>query len=303
MITGYTISEVLRTKGLNTTKITRTSLVVKTSENRISTLENILEYLSFASPIHDRFAKGSSIGAIIVGRVKILVKTDGKSDGLDAELQAINHLNECLFSAIASSCGNPISIKLRDRIVDGVIGCVKTQGTPKSDFHLVDRNGKAVIHISHKKGTSPSDFQQWGGMTDSLIRRNQIVKDFIQEFQDIHGDSILPGESFARLIPDSKEGNQLKLMSVYGVDAPSGISGKNCVDVLIQGMPSLFYSGEGLYELATTGHIHYFPDLPEDGFDPVLSIIYKGDRDNFGIFGARAAIYPRDGRRFKDKNW
>ena len=35
------------------------------------------------------------------------------------------------------------------------------------------------------------------------------------------------------------------------------------------------------------------------GFDPVLAVIYKGDRSQFDIKGARVSVYTSGGRTFK----
>jgi hypothetical protein len=92
------------------------------------------------------------------------------------------------------------------------------------------------------------------------------------------------------------------MMSVFGVNAPNSKGGHiNSVDVLIQGDPGLKHITGNTFELTGTGHINYYGELPKAGFEPVLACIYKGDRDQLGIKGARFSIYPLAGRSFKKK--
>lgn len=297
-LTGIDLANIIKDKGYKIKSSTRTSIVVLVKGDRYREMQSLITMLSNLKAKHDPNAKGSSIGGIVVGNVKILVKSDGKTGGLDVEARAIELLDQSIKGAMAET-GGPISIKLKTKVVNNVIGVEKTAGTPKSDFHCIDSNGRPVVFISHKKGSKPTDFQQWGGMTEKEIQEHKYTQKFAAIAQAEYGDKIPPGESLMVELPNTSEAKTLQLMSVYGVDAPRRVSGVNCVDVLIQGDPSLKRLSGGLYTFDSTGHVHFFPDLPGNGFEPVPAIIYKGDRTNLGIQGGRASIYPKNGRKFK----
>jgi hypothetical protein len=296
MADGMAIAEFLEKKGYKIKTKTRTSLVVLVEGNRLQKMLDLAELLSNLGAKIDKNLKGSSIGGIVIDNVKILVKGDGKTGGLDVEAQAINDLTDAVMTAIILT-GGPISIRMKNKTVKGVAGVNKTAGTPKSDFHLHDENDKPLIHISHKKGSTPRDFQQWGGLTEKRIAEHKEVVQFGIACRALYGSQIPNGQSCYTTIKDKG----LKMMAVFGVNYDKGGIDENRVDVLLQGDPGLEYISDGLFELTATGHVHYHGDVPDGGFDPVLAMIYKGDRDQLGIKGARASIYPTGGRTFKTK--
>lgn len=282
-------------KGVTIKSSTSTSIVLLVNGNRIEEMHRVAKFLAKLNAVVDSNLKGSSIGGIKVGNVKILIKGAGKTGGLDVESAAISTLESAVFSAIAET-GGPIKIKLGDgKIIQKVSRVIKTAGTPKSDFHLADDSGKPLIHISHKKGKTPKDFQQWGGLTEDRIKNHKETKAFILKCQALYDAQIPPSESAYSVI----KSKDLKMMSVFGVNSDKGTIDDNRVDVLIQGDPGLKKISKGIYTLTATGHIHYHGEVPDGGFTPVLAVIYKGDRDQFGIKGARFSIYPKDGRSFK----
>jgi hypothetical protein len=292
---GLSIADLLQKKGYTIKAKTKTSITILVSGNRIEKMVEVSKLLSNLGAQIDSNLKGSSIGGIVVGTVKILLKAEGRTGGLDVELKAIQDLQTALANAMAVN-GGPISIKLKNRVVKDCAQVVKTAGTPKSDFHIADSSGKPLIHISHKKGSSPKDFQQWGGVTEDRIAKHKEVIEFGVKCRMLYGDRIPNGESVYVAIKDKN----LKMMAVFGVQFDAGGINTNKVDVLIQGDPGLKKVGTN-FELTGTGHVHYHGDIPDGGFDPVLAMIYKGDRDQFGIKGARASIYPKSGRTFKSE--
>lgn len=293
-MTGQELAEELKSKGYRIKSVTRTSLVITVSGNRLKEMDALAELLHDKGAKVNSNLKGSSIGGIEVDKVKILIKAEGRTGGLDVEIKAINDLHAAVTVAMVEA-GGPISIKLGGKTISGVMGVLKTPGTPKSDFFLHDINKKPLIHISHKKGSRPNDFQQWGGITEMDIINHKEVKEFITSAKELYGDRIPNQESVYKIITDK----DLARMSVYGVGYNRGIVNPNRVDVLIQGDPGLHRIRDGVYELTATGHIHYLADIPGGGFTPVLACVYKGDRDQFGIRGARFSIYSKDGRKFK----
>lgn len=292
---GFEIANILLELKYNIKgKPTKGKVVVLVSGNRLQKMNDLVKKLKQYGAKIDPNIKGSSIGGIVVNGVKILVKSEGRTGGLDVELAAISTLQTAIDDAIEIAAG-PIDIKTKGKTIKGVVGVKKTDGTPKSDFHLVDVNGKPICHISHKKGSTPKDFQQWGGITETEIAKHKEVKYFEQEVNSLYPDGKMPsGESVYMKIKD----NNLKMMAVYGVKYKGGLN-ENKVDVLIQGNPGLKQISDQVFELTSTGNIHYLPDKLTGGFEPVLSAIYKGDRTQLGLKGARASIYPIGGRTFK----
>ena len=292
---GIQLADTLSKKGFTIKSKTRTSIILLVDGDRIKKMLELAEMFSDMDAKIDRSISGSSIGGVVVGSVKILVKSSGKTGGLDVEAAAISDLEEAVIEAIMLT-GGPINVKLKGRIIKNIVGVEKTAGTPKSDFHLVDVNGKAVIHISHKKGSSPKDFQQWGGITEKSIADHPEVKYFEKQVNILYHGGVMPnGQSAFMKIKD----NDLKMMAVYGVNYAKGSLDVNRVDVLIQGDPGLKLLSNGDFELTGSGHVHYLPEKMTGGFEPVLAIIYKGDRTQLGLRGGRASIYPMGGRSFK----
>ena len=292
---GLEIADLLTKKNYQIKSKTKTSLVVLVNGSRLDQMKIlVIELKSLGSKL-DPNLKGSSIGGIVVGDVKILVKASGKSGGLDVESAAIETLQGAIVNAMCAA-GGPIDIKLKTKVIRGVVGVKKTDGTPKSDFHLVNSSGLALAHISHKKGSTPRDFQQWGGITETEIARHPEVLKFEKEVNALYPGGVMPnGQSAFMKVKD----DGLKMMAVYGVNYKKGALDTNRVDILIQGDPGLKQLSDGSFQLTSTGHVHYLPEKMTGGFEPVLAIIYKGDRSQLGLRGARASIYPTGGRTFK----
>ena len=294
MADGFDIASMLERAGYKIKNKTRTSIVVLVTGNRIERMLELATMLKNLGAKIDKNIKGSSIGGVVVDNVRILVKADGKTGGLDVESQAIEDLTDAVMTAVILT-GGPISVKLPNRTVKGVVDVIKTAGTPKSDFHLADEDGNPLVHISHKKGSTPRDFQQWGGLTEKRIAEHKEVVAFGLACRALYGDRIPNGESCWTKIKD----RNLKMMAIYGVNFDKAGINENKVDVLIQGDPGLEQISDGVFELTATGHLHYHGQLPSGGFEPILAMIYKGDRDQMGIKGARASVYPYGGRTFK----
>lgn len=292
---GIKLAEELSKKGYQIKNKTKTSIVVLVDGDRVAKMKEIAKLLGKYKPKIDASLKGSSIGGIVIGNVKILIKASGRTGGLDVESAAIAMLQEAIANAMAVA-GGPINIKLKNKTIKDVVGVRKTAGTPKSDFHLINSNQQPVCNISHKKGSSPKDFQQWGGITESAIASHKEVKYFEKQVNAIYPNKKIPqGESAFMKIKD----DHLKMMAVYGVNYKNGGVDFNKVDVLIQGDPGLKQINNNTFQITATGNLHYLPEKITGGFEPVLSVIYKGDRTQLGLAGARANIYPMAGRTFK----
>lgn len=218
----------------------------------------------------------------------------GSGGSLQAESKAIGELQEAIEEAIKQNKG-PIKVKCGTHVYSDIVGVEKTNGTPKSDFHLIDCNGNAVVWISHKDGRGPKDFQQWGGISqrsEPTIFSHKETQSFINDLKKFYPNGLPPATTLYRRISDTT----LKMLSVYGNQYPSGRLGEQNVTVLLQGPPGVKKSGSSY--VLTANHVHYNGDSVDDGgFEPVLMAIYKGDRSDAGVKGTRIVISPIMGRK------
>ena len=177
-----------------------------------------------------------------------------------------------------------------------VVAIESTPGTPKSDFHFRDVNGNMVGFVSHKDGSSPTAIQQWGGVTqraEPVLAAHPETIAFVQTCQAMFGTKMPRATTVARRIKD----NRLKMMAIYGNGFGGPRSIQN-VDVLLQGSVSLTKVGNN-YKLVASAQTHNNGDPVGGGYEPVFMCMYKGDRDNYGIKGARMAISGKGGRSIK----
>jgi hypothetical protein len=174
-----------------------------------------------------------------------------------------------------------------------VADAITTPGTPKSDFHLVDDNGKEVVWISHKDGRTAKDFQQWGGISkrsEPTIFSHPETQSFIDDLKKTYPDGLPRRTTLYRKIKDDK----LKNFSVYG-NQYGNDEGRQNVSILIQGPIKLQKSGN-VYKFVSN-HVHYNGEKMTGDFEPVLTAIYKGDRSDAGVKGTRIVIMPIAGRK------
>lgn len=207
----------------------------------------------------------------------------------DAALARINEMLEQIKQGKEET-----NIVIGDKTVP-VAKFVTTPGTPKSDFHAVDARGNEVAWVSHKKGSRANDFGQWGGMSDREMKavyanmpeaKEEILK-FAKDVIDMTNGEISRATTYARKIQNGK----LRGIAIYG-NGFGGERGRQNVDLILQGEPT--FKGN---RLVATGSTHNNGERLEDVFEPVLMAMYKGDRDNFGVRGARFSIYPAGGRK------
>ena len=204
----------------------------------------------------------------------------------DAEIASLNKQLDALRSQITSPT---IPIIYKGKKFD-VYDVESTPGTPKSDFHMRDIDGRPVIWISHKAGRTPKDFQQWAGMTEAVIRAHPETNRFIKKVQDLYPKGIPRATTVARAIKDPRLMNQ----AVYGITY-GGTLGINNVNWCIQGAASIVPT-KGGFTLQGSALTDENGDPIYGGYAPTLMAMYKGDRDNFNVKGARFAIQPRDSR-------
>jgi hypothetical protein len=270
------------------------------SKNKISSedINNFLENRIISDPLLIELID-SRTGSKSFYKITELFKDSelgGKGAGAstakeDAQLKS---LQVQIKNAILESNSSFITVKCNNKKYD-IIGAESTRGTPKSDFHLLDKNGDACIWISHKDGRSPTDFQNWGGVSKKEYPTTpDNVQKFVDKIKSMYGEKLSPAVTAASEIY-SKD---LKNMAVYGKDFKSRRLGEQNVSILLQGEVKLIKKGQH-YELSAY-HIHQNGDKLTGNYEPILSVVYKGgSRKDFGINGARFGIMPIGSRKIK----
>lgn len=219
----------------------------------------------------------------------------GAGGGTVKEDAALASLRDQINKAKVKEGSPTIPIKVGAKIYN-VFDAASTPGTPKSDFHLLDRDGKEIVWISHKDGRTEKDFQQWGGMSqrsEPKIFNHPEVQNFVQELKKLFPEGLPNATTLAREIKDTK----LKMMSVYGNEYGGRFSRQNTT-LMLQGSVELVKSGSNYVIKAY--HTHDNGDAMTGGYEPVFMAIYKGDRSDFGVKGTRIVIAPRGSRKIKD---
>ena len=204
----------------------------------------------------------------------------------------LSSLQQQITEAVIKSGSDHIVVKCNGK-KHKIIGAFKTPGTPKSDFHLIDISGKECVWISHKDGKTVKDFQQWGGVSKKEYPITpKEVDSFVTKIRSIFGNTLPSAMTVAMKITDK----QLKNSAVYGMLYGKSLGRQN-VTVLLQGDIKLINKSSH-YELSS--HItHYNGNEIKGDYEPVLMAIYKSDRNNFGIKGARFSISPIKSRTVK----
>ena len=241
------------------------------------------------------------------------------------EIAARGQLSDLISKALAAANTDAIIIKVLNSSgkevarYDDIIGIedtVKVGGVdPKSDFQLIRKDGKPPVYISHKDGTSAKSFGQWSGLSikaGEKIYNHPEVKSFIADLEphlQIAPDGrklYPPGLSIGRFISD----RALQYMSIFGQDySPTGPGSPNNCDLVAQGLFTLETEGaeatkdDNEPEVAYTLSAHHMMARLDSAIDfdesykPALVTRYARRRNNFGIKGLRATIYPAGGRK------
>ena len=211
--------------------------------------------------------------------------------GIEDEMKAVENINSQLAEIKGKTGKKIVKIKIGTHSYN-VAKATKVAGTVKSDLALLDESGGEVVWISYKKGNRAKDFQQWGGMTEPIIQNHKEVQTFIKQLQDKFGEVMPNATTIAKKIKDAK----LKKYAVYGINfdiAGRGLGQQN-VSIVLQGDIKLKKDGVG-YEL-NSEHVLENGEAITGDYEPVLMAIYKGDRSQFGLKGARFVIQPRASR-------
>ena len=278
----------------------KNTIIVKISKataqariNELKKIESICKVINKTAVYKEKFS-GSSVGAVKVGSLTIFVKPE-KRDTTHYETEEILSINQ-QFEKIKEETGfDYIPFNVKGKIYK-VSKCVNTPGTPKSDFHLLDINGKECIWISHKAGASAKDFQQWGGISskEREIYDAPETQEFIKNMHDMFPDGIMPNKT---TIMKRIKNKTLRLKSVYGKEfAPGAPQNRQNVTFVLQGRVRVVKDGNYYTLKAINTHIN--GDDITGPFEPVFMSIFKGDRSNLGIKGMRVGILPIASRKY-----
>jgi len=209
----------------------------------------------------------------------------------DAEVVSLNgQLKEILDKSGVDS----ISLKV-GKVKYDVFICESTPGTPKCDFHFKGPRGY-VGHLSHKAGAGPRGFQQWSGTSQRVepgIFSHKETQDFINTLKQMFPSGMPSGTTVGRKIEDEK----LKYLAVYG-NGYGGSKGENNVDTTMQGNLKIVKNGN-FYVLKASNHENVNGQKITGSYEPIFLAVYKGDRSDHGIKGARITINPIGGRTVK----
>lgn len=186
-----------------------------------------------------------------------------------------------------------INLRIGGRTVKctGIISTPNPGGRdPKADFSIVGEDGKTqVAWISHKAGRTASDFQQYGGLSDTIFRSDKEVKDFMNDVKKQAPDGLQRGQSFMRVAEDPKLINR----SIYGTEYGRA-RGINNVDEFHQGNMELRKSGN-YYTIRST-HMGKNGDKLTGEYAPILYIRYDARPANAGgvqVKNGRVGVFPR----------
>jgi hypothetical protein len=208
-------------------------------------------------------------------------------------------------------------------------GFRQIEGRPKADMAFTFK-GKDVVFVSHKLGSKPADFQQYGGFGNDLgyaknSRKSKIVKGasaaYINQFLE-EVDLILEkeynltpdkngmfdlaktkkGTNFAKPIND----DMLSGIVMFGKDYVTGKFGLDNCHVLVDGnikfsmvehgVITLDEKGDGVYHIMLNprvpGSKDKFPKKPP--YQPVMFIMRSAAQGlkQGGFLNARAVIWP-----------
>lgn len=211
----------------------------------------------------------------------------------DAEVISLNKQLDKIKDSLGT---DKVPVKVGNTVYNVTL-CESTPGTPKCDFHFLGPNGY-VGHISHKAGAGPRGFQQWAGTSQRVeptIFAHPETQAFIDTLKAMYPNGMPSGTTVGRKIVDAK----LKNLAVYGKDySKNGKKGENNVDTTVQGNLKLVKRGNN-YVLTASSHENKNGSLVSGSYDPIFLGVYKGDRSDHGIKGARITINPIGGRSVK----
>lgn len=207
----------------------------------------------------------------------------GKGSGIHIEEREIESINKNMDSVI--------TLKIGENKHD-VVSLNKTFGIPKSDMHFVDVTNNEVIWLSHKDGSKPTDFQQFGGFEPGIKESPEVI-DFIHTTKKMFPNGVPNKTAIGRKIED----NNLKLKSVYGIDYGKELGRQN-VSLVAQGHLKL-EANNGFYSI-NANMVHVNGQLMSNTYEPIMTATFRTDRSQFGSLHTRFSISPIGGRKITE---
>jgi hypothetical protein len=252
-------------------------------DNKLYRVQNVVK-----KPTYDNgYFLRTKLGYVSIFMIR---KPTNKDGGLSYERDAINKINE----SISFPVNLVVKGKTKQRIIENVMKAENVRGTPKADFKIVSPRSRPKSFISHKAGKAPTDFQQYGGLTEQKIARHKEVMAFIEAVYQITKGMAAPGQAFWAPI----KSRDLIRLSVFGVDYGKPFGENNC-DFLAQGIPRLKpHPNKEDYYLKWDGKtlLQGEEQYLKGGYEPIFLARYSVGRQIRGvkrtIKNLRAGIFP-----------
>lgn len=225
----------------------------------------------------------------------------GAGSGTRAEDEALADLKKKLQKILEEDQVPFIYVKIGKK-TEKVSSIESTPGTPKSDFHMMDENGKEVFWISHKKGSKANDFQQYGGMPELQFTKSKDMMSFVEDVKEQIGEGRFPMKTaFARKVKDKK----IIMMTLFGKEYRSGrASSRQNIDVLFQGSMNFVKAGSKesipVYKM-TSNHTMTHGEFPRGEYEAYYYVRPEQAKKQFGVPGGRFFIVAK-GTALKNRN-
>lgn len=214
---------------------------------------------------------------------------DKKKSTTHIEEKEIISIREQLVAIKKATKSPTVPIKIKNQMYD-VYDIQKTPGTPKSDFHFLDLQGNPIVWISHKDGSRPSDFQQWGGISPKVpnTNRHKETKEFLNDLVENFSDGL---PRAANVVKEMKD-RVLKNKAVYGDEFKQGSKNYNedNVQLVLQGPVKIVK--RGLFYIVDANHVHENGQFLKGEYEPTFTAQYRSDR-GAPVKNSRASIWPK----------
>lgn len=310
-----------------------------------ATLKEVVEYVNAGNQVNIISKQFTQVGRSKYANVRINGKTgylritairkptgrggaDAEQRTLDATINTIQRLEEIAGIGRGSRIGIDILVPGIGMFI-GITGIEKVSNRihgreAKSDFVFKNALGRGVLYISHKDGTGPDAFGQYGGVSTiagniqdaSKIYNHPEVQQYLNKLYQLYSDAI-SGAPRIRNNPFNSSGKLTRAvyslvtdpalvnMSVYGPDY-GGAYGPDNVHMIGQGqfVFSPFANDEGdiYFRLSFSGHESLNGQTQEflndaSGYRATIITTFRNGRPTQTPGGAvpqtRTAIYPR----------
>ena len=281
-------------------------------------LKNVVKYVSEGEPLKLTSNRFVTIGNSRYARVKTSTKSGllritairKPTDNNTIEKRVIEVTNKTIKELIGRCNSNEkygIDIIIGSYKFENIIGIEKVQNRihgreVKSDFALINGGNQKVFFISHKSGTTPESFSQYGGISErsgSVINQHPEVQNYLNKLYDLYSDAISksnnkkfitnPFDQNGRLkngVYSFIEDDNLIGYSVYGPNFGRSFGIEN-VHMIAQGefifKPIKDDNGDIYYKLYFSGSQVFNPDVSkfknkDSGYRAVLLTTYRRDR-------------------------